>query len=148
MRHEKVAGEIREIVAALLTQQRVKDPRVFNAGLITITHVRLSSDLSHATALFMVHGMDATQLTEVADGLKKASGFLRREVGRSLRMKNTPTLDFEIDAIFEREARVDEVLAEIHRSDAQRAAGPADGTDGVDGSGVSDGSLGAVDNDN
>ena len=58
-RVERVAGEVRAILGEALARDEIKDPRVRGAGLITVTHVRVSGDLRHARALFTVHGMDA-----------------------------------------------------------------------------------------
>ena len=70
-RVERLAMEIREILGEIVTRQEIKDPRVQDAGLITITHVRLTGDLREATALFTVHGADADGAEEGAQGLEQ-----------------------------------------------------------------------------
>ena len=57
-RMERVAGEVRAVLGEVLARDEIKDPRVRGAGLITVTHVRVSGDLRHARALFTVHGLD------------------------------------------------------------------------------------------
>ena len=59
MRLERVAGEVRAVLGEVLARDEIKDPRVRGAGLITVTHVRVSGDLRHARALFTVHDADA-----------------------------------------------------------------------------------------
>ena len=112
-RVQRLSTEIRVILGEILTRQEIKDPRVQDAGLITLTHVRLSGDLQKAVALFTVHGLDQAALRKVQDGLNHASGYLRRRLGRELSLRIIPTVTFEIDKIFEQEAKVDALLREI-----------------------------------
>jgi ribosome-binding factor A len=112
-RVQRLAMEIREILGQIVTRQEIKDHRVQNVGLITLTHVRLTGDLQKATALFTVHGMDVAGLRQVRDGLNSAAGYLRRRMGKELSVRTVPTVHFEIDTIFEKEERVDALLREI-----------------------------------
>jgi ribosome-binding factor A len=121
-RVERLAMEIREILGEMVTRQEIKDPRVQDAGLITITHVRLTGDLREATALFTVHGADPVALKKVREGLNRAGGFFRHRLGKELSVRAVPTVHFEIDQVFETEAKVDSVLREIA---AQRAVADA-----------------------
>ena len=57
-RAEKVAGEIREVIGEMVVRGAIKDPRVRDAGLITITYVRITGDLRQARVFFTVHGAD------------------------------------------------------------------------------------------
>jgi ribosome-binding factor A len=112
-RVQRLAMEIREILGQIVTRQEIKDHRVQNVGLITLTHVRLTGDLQKATALFTVHGLDLAGLRNVRDGLNHAGGYLRRRLGKELSVRTVPTVHFEIDTIFEKEERVDALLREI-----------------------------------
>jgi ribosome-binding factor A len=112
-RVERVAGELRALVGEVLIRQEIKDPRVWGAGLITITHVRLSGDLRQACMLFTVHGAGDAELERVRQGLDHASGYLRREIGRRLRLKVTPSLSFEIDRVFDQASKVEALLREL-----------------------------------
>src|SRR5687767_6063676 len=102
-RLERLAAEIRGILGEAITRQEVKDPRVKDVGIVTLTHVRVTGDLSQATVLFMVHGADAATLGKVRDGLNHAAGYLRRLLGKELRLRTIPTLTFEVDRVFEQE---------------------------------------------
>src|SRR5688572_5462133 len=113
-RVQRLAMEIREILGEILVRQEVKDPRVQDAGLITLTHVRLTGDLQKVTALFTVHGATPAALEKVKAGLNHAGGFLRRRLGKELSVRTVPTVSFEIDQVFEQEERVDKLLREIH----------------------------------
>jgi ribosome-binding factor A len=110
---ERVAAEVRGVLGEVLSRDEIKDPRVRGAGLITVTHVRISGDLQHAGALFTVHGLDAAALERVRQGLNHASGYFRQAVARRLRMKVAPAVKFEVDQVFEQAARVEKILHDI-----------------------------------
>lgn len=112
-RIERVQGEIRQILGDAMVRQAIKDPRVSGAGIITITHVRVTGDLRQARVLFMVHGADAATLERVREGLDSAAGYLRRLLGDRLQTRVIPTLSFEVDRVFEQEEKVEALLKEI-----------------------------------
>jgi ribosome-binding factor A len=111
-RLERVAGEVRAILGEVLARDEIKDPRVRGAGLITVTHVRVSGDLRHARALFTVHDADAAALERVRQGLDHASGYFRQAIARRLRLKVAPAVKFEVDKVFEQAERVERILRE------------------------------------
>jgi ribosome-binding factor A len=117
-RAEKVAEAIHEIISALLIKG-VKDPRI---GFTTITGVKLSDDLHLATVFFSVVG-DETEKKSAEKGLNSAKGYLRKEVGRNLRMRYVPDLIFRYDASLDYGQHIDELLDEIisteHNDDIQ-----------------------------
>jgi ribosome-binding factor A len=119
-RTERVAGEIREILGEIIVRQEIKDPRVRGAGIITFTFVRISGDLRQARAFFTVHGMDDESLERVRQGLTSAAGFMRRRIADKLRLKSTPALEFEVDRVFEQEARIDALLREVSDDPAKK----------------------------
>ena len=122
----RLAAEIREIIGQIVARQEIKDPRVQEGGLITITHVRLTGDLRQATALFTVHDADARALARVKQGLDHASGYLRRRLGQELSVRTIPTVSFEIDRVFDQEERVDALLRQVAASAAPPDPEPAD----------------------
>ena len=73
----------------------VKDPRVQGA-LISVTHCEVTNDLRYAKAFISVLGTDA-QAREVMKGLKSASGWLRREVGRAVQLRYAPEIVWSLD---------------------------------------------------
>jgi ribosome-binding factor A len=121
----RLATEIREILGQIVARQEIKDPRVQDAGLITITHVRLTGDLRQATALFTVHDADTPALARVKKGLDHASGYLRRRLGQELSVRTIPTVSFEIDKVFDQEERVDALLRQVAMADAASASAAA-----------------------
>jgi ribosome-binding factor A len=146
-RVQRLAMEIREILGEILTREEIKDHRVQNVGIITLTHVRLTGDLQKATALFTVHGLDTPALRNVRDGLNHAGGYLRRRLGKELSVRTVPTVHFEIDTVFEQSEKVEKILREISPPAAPAPADDSDaaGSDAADPEGARSGSSDADD---
>jgi ribosome-binding factor A len=123
-RTERVSGEVRAVIGEILSRDEIKDPRVRGAGLITVTHVRVTGDLRHAKAMFTVHGLDAAGLERVRSGLDHASGYFRQAVSRRLRTKVAPEITFEIDLVFDKAMRIESLLHEIGKSAPAAAPAP------------------------
>jgi ribosome-binding factor A len=102
-----VAEEIREETARIVGSQ-LKDPRI---GFVTITRVSVTPDLRFARVHVGVLG-DEQQRERSMNGLKQATGYVRRELGRRLRMRYTPQLQFEYDRGLDASDRVAELLRE------------------------------------
>ena len=115
-RSEKVAEAIHEEISRLLING-VKDPRV---GLVTVTGVKLTDDLRHATVYFSSRGTDA-ECKDAAAGLNSAKGFLRREVGKLLRMRYVPEIIFRYDESVAYGSHIESILKQIHESDEGHA---------------------------
>jgi ribosome-binding factor A len=128
-RIERVAGEVRAVLGETLARDEIKDPRVRGAGLITVTHVRISGDLRHARALFTVHGLDEAGMERVRQGLDHASGYFRQAIARRLRMKVAPAVSFEVDHVFEQAERVEKILRDIGPAAPAEAAAGDEGED-------------------
>jgi ribosome-binding factor A len=97
-RSDRVAEQVRRDLADLI-QNELKDPRV---GMISLTAVELTPDYAHAKVFFTT--LDAEHLEEVERGLKRAAGFLRRELGRRIHIHTLPELHFVYDNSLERGA--------------------------------------------
>lgn len=106
-RIERVNGTIKEILSELLLTQ-IKDPRV---GMVTITSVRVSSDLSTAKVYYTVMG-DDDRRAETERGLNSAKNFMRRVVADELKLRSAPELKFEYDDSLDRAMRIEEALKE------------------------------------
>ena len=106
-RRDRVAEQVRRELAELIRSE-VKDPRV---GMVSITDVEVTPDYAHAKVFFSTLG-GAAQVAEVLAGLTKASGFLRRELGRRIRIHSTPQLHFVFDASLERGMGMDQLISE------------------------------------
>lgn len=116
-RARKLADRIKVIVAEQL-EARVKDPRL---GFVTITDVRVTSDLREAKVFYTVFGDDAAKAGTAA-ALESAKGVLRSEVGRQTGVKFTPSLEFEADMLPDAAKSIDDLLAKARVADAQVAA--------------------------
>lgn len=109
----KLADRIKVIVATMI-DTRVKDPRL---GFVTITDVRVTGDLQHATVFYTVFGSDEER-EGTAAALTSATGMLRREVGRQTGIRLTPTLEFIADAVPENARIIEDLLSEARGRDA------------------------------
>jgi len=115
-RARKMAERIKEIVARRL-DKGLRDDRL---GFVTITDVRVTGDLQHATVFFTVYGTDEERQNSW-DALKSATGMLRSEVGRNITARLTPSLEFILDALPETSAHIEDLLAQANQRDIQVA---------------------------
>lgn len=103
-RSDRVAEQIRRDLAALI-QAELKDPRV---GMVSLTSVELTADYAHAKIYFTT--LDTAHLADIEKGLKRSAGFLRRELGRRIKIHTLPELHFIYDASVERGASLTELI--------------------------------------
>lgn len=113
----KVAERIQQIIATRL-EKGLGDPRL---GFVTITDVRVTGDLQHASVFYTVYGSDEER-ADTAAALKAATGMLRSEVGKGLKIRLTPSLEFIADAIPENAQQIDDLLREAQERDAAAKA--------------------------
>jgi ribosome-binding factor A len=106
-RTERVAEEIREEVARMIAAE-LKDPRI---GFVTVTRVEVTPDLRLARIHVGILGSE-TDRAKSLEGLERSASFLRREVGRRLRLKHTPELQFRYDTGLDATERVAQLLDE------------------------------------
>ena len=125
-RTERLGREIQSILGEILTRGEIKDPRVRDAGLLTVTRVRVTGDLREARVAFTAFGAADPVLDKARQGLQSASPYLQRAIGQRLRTRNTPTLTFEVDHVLDEALRVDSILREVR---AELAAPEAKGGD-------------------
>jgi len=118
-RPERLGEQIREEVARIIASE-LKDPRL---GFVTVTRVELSADLRHARVLVGVLGSEADRSRTLAV-LAQAAGFVRREIGRRIRMRFAPEVEFRHDPGLEGTDRVARLLGELGASDRGHDPGP------------------------
>lgn len=116
-RTSQLADRIKVIVAQLL-ERRVKDPRL---GFVTITDVRLTGDHQNASVFYTVMG-DQQAIDDTGAALRSATGLLRREVGKQLGIRHTPSLEFFLDAVPESARQIEDLLERAREIDERVAA--------------------------
>jgi ribosome-binding factor A len=108
VKQERVADRIREIMSSLLLLE-VTDPALHN---VTVTEVVLDPELEYADVYVNALG-DESRQSEVMAGLKRANGFLRRELGKRIRLRRTPVLNFHWDITLSRGEEIERALDQL-----------------------------------
>ncbi|MDH6236505.1 30S ribosome-binding factor RbfA [Cryobacterium sp. CG_9.6] len=111
-RARKMADRIKVIIAKRL-ERGLRDPRL---GFVTITDVKVTGDLQHASVFYTVYG-SIEERTDSAAALKAATGMMRSEVGKNITARLTPSIEFIADGIPENAALIDDLLREAHERD-------------------------------
>jgi ribosome-binding factor A len=107
LKNLRLGEDIKYILSTLLARGSIKEPLLAQTP-ITITEVRLSSDSSFAKVFIMpLGGRDSDNILQ---GLNKAKGFIRRELGKRLKSRLTPELAFKIDDSFEYSSKIETLL--------------------------------------
>lgn len=115
-RPERVAEAIREEVAMFLADD-VKDPRI--RGLVTVTGAEITRDLRHAKVFVTVMGSEAEQAATF-EGLESLAHHLRTRIGRALRLRVAPEIEFKQDRSVAYAARIETLLGQVRKD------GPSD----------------------
>mgnify|MGYP000959698662 FL=1 len=118
-RKDRVQEEIKREVADIIRRD-VKDPRV---GFVSITDAELSDDLTFVKIFYST--LDDDKLEEIQMGLEKATGYIRSEIGKRIRLRVTPEIVFRYDESLKRGARMMELLNEVKKKET----GDGDGKD-------------------
>lgn len=105
--------DIRLVMSELLRE--VKDPRV-QQGLISVTTVEATTDLKFCKIYVSVFGLSSEK--EFMRGIKSASGWLRRELGHRLSLRNVPELIFRLDHSMEEGAHINQLLSSLGAGEA------------------------------
>ena len=110
MRTNRVAEQMKKEIGEILNQ-KIKDPRV---GFVTVTDVDLTNDLQQATIYVSVFG-DENEKEDTLVGLSKASGFIRSELGKRIRLRKIPEITFQFDEAHEYGNRIDSILRKLNK---------------------------------
>ena len=111
-RTDRLGDQIRVEVADIIAR-KLKDPRV---GFVTVMSVEVSADLRHAKVYVSILGDEKTQ-AEAMKGLNSATGFVRGEIGRRIKIKFTPDIVFRQDHSLEQAAHVLDILGHIKKEE-------------------------------
>ncbi|MHC5373886.1 30S ribosome-binding factor RbfA [Enterococcus sp. LJL120] len=112
-RDRRVGQEILKEVNQIL-RKKVRDPRVQD---VNITDVHVTGDLQQATIYYSVLSDLASDQEKAAEGLEKAKGLIRRELGHALSLYKTPELIFEVDQSVKYGNHIDELLRNLNKED-------------------------------
>ena len=116
-RPTRVGEQIREDLTELISRQ-VHDPGI---GFITITRVNVTPDLQQARVYYTTLGDDKAR-RDTRRALERASPFLRRQLGRRLRLRRIPELQFFYDESIERHDRIERILQDLQHERVEREA--------------------------
>ncbi len=109
--------EIKRILSRII-QEEIKDPRV-GEGMVSVTRVELSSDLSHARVNISILGEKSKQ-EEAFAALKNARGYIRTELARSIKIKHAPELELRLDNSIEHGINISSLLDSIRKDEDKR----------------------------
>ncbi|CEA04548.1 ribosome-binding factor A [Lysinibacillus sp. BF-4] len=109
LRSNRVAEQMKKELGELITR-KIKDPRV---GFVTVTDVEVTGDLQQATVYITSLGNERER-EETLEALVRASGFIRSEIGKRIRLRRTPEIFFEFDSSVEYGNRIDTLLRQLH----------------------------------
>jgi ribosome-binding factor A len=112
-RAKRIAQQIQQTLSELIRRE-VRDPRL---GMVTLTEVRVSNDLSYAKVFFSVLGAHPAQAQEILDA---AAPMLRGPLGRALGIRHSPELRFVQDELIESGARLSALINQAVKDDAER----------------------------
>jgi ribosome-binding factor A len=116
-RPTRVGDQIRVEISDLLARE-VQDPGI---GFLTVTHVKVTPDLQQARVYYTTMA-DERGRRESQRALERATPFLRRQLGRRLRLRRVPELQFFFDDSVERQDRIERILQEIKAERTEAAA--------------------------
>ena len=110
LRLEKLQELIKQEVGKMLLYD-IKDPRI---GFVTVTEVEMTGDLREAKIYVSIMGNDE-QIKDTMDGLKSALGFVRREIGKRIRLRFTPEISFAPDKSLDYSEHIQKILLQIEK---------------------------------
>lgn len=112
LRVEKLQELIKQEISKMLLKE-IKDPRI---GFVTVTEVEMASDLHEAKIFVSIMGTEE-KIKESLKGLRSALGFIRKEIGKRIRMRYIPTFSFELDTSLNYSEHIQKILLEINKTE-------------------------------
>lgn len=111
-RAKRVAEVVKAEIASMITKG-LKDPRI---GFVSIMAVKMSPDLKYANVYVSLYGSDKEKKASLV-GLQNSAGYIRRELGKKLRLRYTPEIRFFEDTTLDEVFHLEEVFKELHDSE-------------------------------
>lgn len=112
IRHERLEQDVKVALSKIISYE-LKDPGV--DGMISVTDVKITPDQKYAKIYISIFGKK--NKNNVVDALKKASGYIKRELGKKVSMRNIPELVFELDNSIEYGEHMDKVIKDVIEND-------------------------------
>lgn len=107
-RFERVGEELKKEISHIISYE-LKNPNV--TGLISVTKVHVTPDLKYAKVYVSI--LNSKNVNETLEGLKKSAGFIRSGIAKTINLRITPELVFELDDSIEYGSKIDSILKEI-----------------------------------
>ena len=106
----RINEEVRREVSIIIRDE-IKDPRM--TAMVSITAVKVSKDLRYAKVFVSIFGKNEEEKNETFAALKSASGYVRREVGQRMNLRNTPQIIFELDDSISYSMKIEELIDKV-----------------------------------
>lgn len=106
----RINEEVKKVVSDIIRND-VKDPRI--TAMVSVTEVKVTKDLSFANVYLSVFATNKEQEEETFDIIKKSAGFIRKELGKRVKLRVTPQVVIERDSSIEQGMYIDSLLAKI-----------------------------------
>ena len=110
-RVRRISSEIKKVISSSIINS-LKDPRIDKLN-VSVTDVKVTNDLSFATVYIAVIGDDEKK-KQTLEGLNKAKGFLKKQIGESVDLRHVPQLIFKIDETTEKSMHIENLIKSIH----------------------------------
>ena len=110
-RVRRISSEIKKVISSSIINS-LKDPRIDKLN-VSVTDVKVTNDLSFATVYIAVIGDDEKK-KQTLEGLNKAKGFLKKQIGESVDLRHVPQLIFKIDETSEKSMHIENLIKSIH----------------------------------
>ena len=115
LRIEKLQELIKQEVGKMLLTD-IKDPRI---GFVTVTEVEMTGDLREAKIFVSIMGNDE-QIKSSWEGLQSALGFIRREIGKRIKIRFTPEISFELDKSLDYSEHIQKLLLKVKKEEENK----------------------------
>lgn len=114
-RTRRIAEEIRKVVSTMLISG-IKDPRI--TSLVSVTDVEVTNDLRYAYVYVSILGGNEEDSLK---GLKSACGYIRREVGKNIKLRYTPEIIFKIDDSIEKGIYMSDLIRRVNENESNNS---------------------------
>lgn len=115
IKNTRINGEVQRELSNIIRGE-IKDPRI---GIMTsVTAVEVAPDLKHCKAYISVLGDDKAKSDTLA-GLRSAEGFIRRELARTINLRNTPEITFVIDESIEYGVKMSKIIDDLNKKEEE-----------------------------